>query len=121
MESVPGGEGEGRITMPALCGKDEHDLVYPAKLGAWAEQGISYHVFAQVCGCDDLAYVVALEKGGARTRVMASLEVVADLYAAIPWIEDSFWEEDGLFEAKRAPSYPALLAYFAHFAVAEAR
>lgn len=107
---------DGSVTMPALCGVAEHDLEYPKILAVMAEKNVAHYAFSQVCGCPDLAYIVAIEKSGPRTRLMSTLDVIAFHYSAIPWPEESMWYGDRqFFEAKRAPSYPALLAYFSHF------
>jgi hypothetical protein len=109
-------DGEGLESFPALCGVAGHEIVYPSELGALARERHAYHVFSQVCGCDDLAYLIALQQDRPHTRVMASVAVVADLYVALPWITRSHMTEHGVFESKVAPSYPALLEVLGRFA-----
>jgi hypothetical protein len=110
-------EREGLIEMRAPCGKKEHRVDVPEFLMVWAKQGVAYHAMTAVCGCDDLAYIVALQKDGARARAWASLDVVAAVYRGIPWIEEEWIDKQGRrWGAKRAPSHEALLTYFKGFA-----
>jgi hypothetical protein len=94
---------DGRIAMPAICGK--HSISFPVELGQEAIRGRE-HVFLATCECTE-GYIVRTQATGAHMKFHGDPAAVAEEYDDIVGSEIVLLDQQGPFRCKYVPARPA--------------
>lgn len=99
-ELPPSAIVDGKVRLPALCGK--HALYYPIALLEEAFRG-RFYAFATGCECP-IAYLIQTESDGAHCKAAGALDGISEMYERLPGDEVFIRDETGGFVCKRLPA-----------------
>jgi hypothetical protein len=85
------------VELPTICGK--HVAYYPAILIREATQS-RFYAFMVPCDCG-IAYLIHTEPDGAHCKASGDPQAIAELYEAVPGIDDMFTNQNDTFRCKR--------------------